>query len=104
MTSGRLQPGDDKSAAFLDQIGQAMYPFITELYPICRSITGSGFRETLRGIDRHISMENVLKFSGAPYKIVGFYPFGYDERQYCSPGFNLPAGCFMRSRHGHYSE
>jgi len=33
-----------------------------------------------------------------------FTPFGYDQRQYCSPGFNLPMGCFMRTPHGEYPE
>ena len=28
--------------------------------------------------------------SGADYSIVEFHPYGYDERQFCSPGFNLP--------------
>ncbi len=33
-----------------------------------------------------------------------FIPYGYDERQFCSPGFNLPVGCFMRTPNGEYAE
>jgi len=36
--------------------------------------------------------------------ILDFSPYGYDERQYCSPGFNLPVGCLMRSMWGSFSE
>jgi aminopeptidase-like protein len=36
---------------------------------------------------------HVLKQSGHPYVSEDFFPYGYDERQYCSPGFNLPVGC-----------
>jgi aminopeptidase-like protein len=33
-----------------------------------------------------------------------FSPDGYDERQYSSPGFDLPVGCLMRTPHGRYAE
>ena len=38
------------------------------------------------------------------YAIHDFSPYGYDERQYCSPGFNLPVGCLMRSVFGTFPE
>jgi aminopeptidase-like protein len=47
---------------------------------------------------------NVLKNSGNNFKIIDFSPYGYDERQYCSTGFNLPVGCLMRTPHGEYPE
>ena len=50
------------------------------------------------------AMAQVLKQAGEPYKLIDFSPYGYDERQYCSPGFNLPVGCLMRTPHGEYPE
>jgi aminopeptidase-like protein len=47
---------------------------------------------------------NVLKHSGQNYEIMDFLPYGYDERQFCSPGFNLPVGCFMRTPNGCFPE
>jgi aminopeptidase-like protein len=54
------------------------------------------------GIDRIV--EHVLATSGDPYDIVDFSPYGYDERQFCSPGFNLPVGRFGRTPFGEYPE
>ena len=53
-------------------------------------------------VDR--AMAHVLHHSGSEYEIMEFSPFGYDERQYNSPGFALPVGCFMRTPHGRYPE
>jgi aminopeptidase-like protein len=40
----------------------------------------------------------VLKKSGDDYKITNFEPLGGDERQFCSPGFNLPVGSLRRTK------
>jgi aminopeptidase-like protein len=49
-------------------------------------------------------VEHVLANADVPHRIVDFVPYGYDERQFCSPGFNLPVGCFMRTPHGEFAE
>lgn len=47
---------------------------------------------------------HVLKHSGDAFEVEEFSPYGYDERQFCSPGFNLPVGCLMRTPHGQFPE
>jgi aminopeptidase-like protein len=47
---------------------------------------------------------HVLKCSGEEYEVIDFFPYGYDERQFCSPGFNLPVGCLMQTPHGCFPE
>ena len=49
-------------------------------------------------------VEYVLGRQGGGFRVTGFSPYGYDERQYNSPGFNLPVGCLMRTPHGEYPE
>lgn len=48
--------------------------------------------------------EHILRSSDRGGRIVGFSPYGYDERQFGSPGFNLPVGCMMRTPNGQYPE
>jgi aminopeptidase-like protein len=63
------------------------------------------YKRSRRGnaeIDR--AVEHVLRTSGGQFHVRDFIPYGYDERQYCSPGINLPVGCFMRTPNGEYAE
>jgi aminopeptidase-like protein len=50
------------------------------------------------------AVAHVLKHSGEAYETRPFTPYGYDQRQYCSPGFNLPMGCLMRTPNGEYPQ
>ncbi|WP_228011025.1 DUF4910 domain-containing protein [Nonomuraea phyllanthi] len=45
---------------------------------------------------------HVLK--GTPHTLLNFSPYGYDERQYCSPGFDLAVGSLTRTPYGSYPE
>src|ERR1700730_467858 len=53
-------------------------------------------------VDRAVA--HVLKHSGGDHQITEFSPWGYDERPFCSPGFNLPIGCLMRTPNGCFPE
>jgi aminopeptidase-like protein len=66
---------------------------------------GPTYKRSRRGdaeIDR--AMLHVLRHSGHEPAILDFSPYGYDERQYCSPGFDLPVGLFQRGRFGAFPE
>jgi aminopeptidase-like protein len=74
-------------------------------------VTGVGdsgtfhYKKSRRGnaeIDRVV--QYVLKQSEKLYQVRDFSPYGYDERQYCSPGFNLPIGSLTRTPHGTYPQ
>jgi aminopeptidase-like protein len=53
-------------------------------------------------VDRAAAL--VLAASGQPHGLRDFSPYGYDERQYCSPGFDLPVGSLTRTPYGEYPE
>jgi aminopeptidase-like protein len=66
---------------------------------------GFHYKKSRRGnteIDR--AAAHVLSQCGEPSEILEFSPYGYDERQYCSPGFNLAVGCLMRTVWGTFPE
>ena len=65
----------------------------------------SSYKKSRQGnaeIDQ-IVME-VLKNTGDKHKVVDFFPTGSDERQFCSPGFNLPVGALVRTFAPEFSE
>jgi aminopeptidase-like protein len=66
---------------------------------------GLTYKRSRRGdtpIDQ--AMGHVLAASGRPHTVVDFEPYGYDERQFCSPGFDLPVGCLSRTPYARYPQ
>ncbi len=66
---------------------------------------GPTFKRSRRGdsaIDR--AMTHVLRHGELAARMLDFSPYGYDERQYCSPGFNLPVGSLQRSQFATFPE
>jgi aminopeptidase-like protein len=63
------------------------------------------YKKSRRGtaeVDRAVAL--ALREAAVPHALTEFSPYGYDERQYCSPGFNLPVGCLSRTPYGQFSE
>jgi len=76
------------------------------LVATCLGDSGSFTYKKTRQGDAEIDdvVAYVLEQSEKDYRIADFAPYGYDERQYCSPGFDLPVGCLMRTTHGEYPQ
>jgi len=62
------------------------------------------YKKSRRGAEVDRVAAHVLAASGLPHEIRDFMPYGYDERQYCSPGFDLAVGCLSRSVWGEFPE
>ncbi|WIX87371.1 DUF4910 domain-containing protein [Amycolatopsis sp. DG1A-15b] len=64
------------------------------------SLTYKKSRRDDAEIDR--VMQHVLR--SREHRVVDFSPYGYDERQFCSPGFNLGVGSLTRTPYAGYPE
>src|SRR2546430_8066919 len=69
---------------------------------VCSSDLYKKSRRENAEIDR--AVVHVLSHQTESAEFLEFSPYGYDERQYCSPGFNLPVGGLMRSVWGTFPE
>lgn len=99
-------PGTIGSIAWLAQNEDRLHLIDHGLVLTCIG-DGGGFtyKQTRRGnapIDRIAA--HVLRHQSRAWRTIPFAPTGYDERQYGSPAFDLPVGCFMRSPNGTFPE
>ncbi|MEQ1648514.1 MAG: DUF4910 domain-containing protein [Hyphomicrobiaceae bacterium] len=99
-------PGTIGALAWLSQNEQQLARIIAGLTVSCVGDAGGpNYKKSRRGntlIDR--AMSHACRTASPRPEISEFSPYGYDERQYCSPGFNLPVGSFQRSKWGQFPE
>jgi aminopeptidase-like protein len=85
-----------------DKVGRIKHGLVLACVGDRGSVNYKRSRRLTADIDR--AVEHVLRTRGAPFELRDFSPYGYDERQFCSPGFDLPVGSFRRTPHGEYPE
>ena len=102
-----MVPENIGAAALLHEHGDHLLKKVDAGYIM--NCLGHGKNWTYKRSRRHKSKAdyaaiNYLKHRNEPLEIVDFFPDGSDERQYCSPGFNLPIGLIMRQMYGRFPE
>ncbi len=85
-----------------EAIKRIKYGLVTSLLGIDRQFTYKRSRIGNARIDRIVEL--VFSRLSAKTQLINFIPYGYDERQFCSPGFNLPVGNLTRVPFGEYPE
>ncbi len=101
-----LLPGTIGSIAWL-ALNEAKVPLIQHGFVVAGVGDRGSFtyKKSRRGnAEIDAVFEYLLKSTSDNSELVEFSPYGYDERQFCSPGFNLPVGCVSRTPHGQYPE
>jgi len=93
--------------AYLSRFGERLREHLVAGYVLtCAGDPGAfTYKRSRRGdalADR--VAEHVLAWGDEEHRVVDFVPVGSDERQFCSPGFDLPVGSLMRSMYGTYPE
>jgi aminopeptidase-like protein len=97
-------PGTIGSLAWLERNGERLERIRHGLTVACVGDDGPlVYKRSRRGdadVDRAAAV--TLRDLGTPYRIRDFEPWGGDERQFCSPGVDLPLGALSRTAHAEY--
>jgi aminopeptidase-like protein len=99
-------PGTIGSIAWLaqneEQASRVRHGLVLGLLGDRGSMTYKRSRRLTATVDRIAAL--VLARTDPLARLVDFSPYGYDERQLCSPGFNLPVGRLTRTPNSEYPE
>lgn len=86
----------------LEELDRIRHGLVLSLLGDAGPLTYKRSRRTNAPVDRAVA--HVLATSGKPFEVRDFVPWGYDERQFCSPGIDLPMGCLTRTPAGEFKE
>jgi aminopeptidase-like protein len=97
-------PGTIGPLAWLDRNREGLDRIAHGLAVSCIGDDGNlTYKRSRRGdAEVDLAMEIVLRDSGEAHRVLPWEPWGGDERQFCSPGFDLPEGTLMRTPHGEF--
>ena len=101
-----------------ETIGSIVY--LAEYGEHLKSVMKAGYILTCVGLDEKVTYKRSRQINAycnsvaehvlhqysekVAHEVIDFFPFGSDERQYCSPGFDLPVGSAVRGMYGKYPE
>ena len=99
-------PGTVGSIAWLAQHEEAVPRIRHGLVLACLGDRGGFTYKRTRGGDGAVdrAAARVLNACAPAARLLDFSPYGYDERQFNAPGFQLSVGCLMRSMYGTFPE
>jgi aminopeptidase-like protein len=98
-------PGTIGPLAWLHQNNDMLHRVKHGLTVSCIGDAGGLTYKRSRRADSEVdrAVELVLRDSGVEHRVLDWEPWGGDERQFCSPGFDLPVGSLMRTPHGEFA-
>jgi len=97
-------PGTIGSIAWLARNDERLSNIVGGLVVACVGDTGKLTYKRSRRHDSLIDRAGSHVVSHAEGRIVDFDPWGWDERQFNSPGYDLGIGCLTRSRESEFPE
>jgi aminopeptidase-like protein len=99
-----FMPGTIGAITWLARNGERVYRVKHGVVLACAGDRGSlTYKRSRRG-DAEIDRVMAFVLKDKPHEIRDFSPYGYDERQFCSPGFNLGVGSLTRTPYAGYPE
>ena len=99
-------PGTIGSVAWLARNEERLSRVIAGIVLACLGDSAPLTYKRSRAGDAHVdrAAAHVLAHAPAGARVMAFEPWGWDERQFNSPGFALPVGALSRSREGEYEQ